>query len=388
MDITQQGLIALMKSALTGKSQPLPEAFSLTELHPLISSHHINAQIYQGAVLCGISRSEPVMQQLFRDYCKALLRSEGQVEAFTTISRAFEENGIDYLPLKGCKLKALYPKPELRTMSDADILIRLEQRPQIQQIMEELGFQEKKETDHEWVWTNRQLFVELHKHLIPSYNEDFYAYFGKGWQLAVNRDGHCYSMRVEDEMLFLFTHFTKHYRDGGIGCRYVADLWMYLQAHPELDMDYLEVELRKMRLWEFFCNIRQLINVWFEDGQSDEKIDFITDVIFASGSWGKIEDRTISVGVREKGKTGAIRSKMVYLRKIAFPNTNMLKSKYTVLQKAPWLLPAVWLYRPFYKVAKERKSLMRHQDMLQKLTPENLQTRQDALNYVGLDYHL
>ena len=36
-----------------------------------------------------------------------------------------EENGIDYLPLKGYNLKKLYPKPELRTMGDADVLIRL-----------------------------------------------------------------------------------------------------------------------------------------------------------------------------------------------------------------------------------------------------------------------
>ena len=55
-----------------------------------------------------------------------------------------------------------------------DILIRPEQYDRIVPILEQLNFREKNETDHELVWIHDDLYLELHKRLIPSYNKDFY----------------------------------------------------------------------------------------------------------------------------------------------------------------------------------------------------------------------
>ena len=64
-----------------------------------------------------------------------MMKSEKQLEAVNKIYAAFDKNGIDYLPLKGCNMKYLYPKPELRSMGDADILIREEQYKSIKDIV-------------------------------------------------------------------------------------------------------------------------------------------------------------------------------------------------------------------------------------------------------------
>ena len=386
MNATQRGVITLLKSAVMGEGYLLPEGFELATEYPALKRHHMDTLLYEGAVRCGISRQSPVMQQLFQKYCKHLLVSEGQQRQVARIFAEFEENGIEYLPLKGCRMKNLYPKPELRYMGDADILIRLEQYGGIKPLMEELGFEEGPESDHELHWEHRELSVELHKHLIPSNNEGFYDYYGIGWQLAANREGYCWSMTPEDEWIFLFTHFAKHFRDGGIGCRYVVDLWVYLRHNPGMDDAYIRREMEKLQLLEFHDNIRRLIDVWFADLPGEKKLDVITDYIFASGSWGEQESKTISAAVRDSRTSGrASESKIRYALRIMFPGARTLRSKYTVLKKHPWLLPGVWVVRPFYKLLWERESLLRHRDNLHSITDEKVDAWRELLQYMGID---
>lgn len=387
MDTIQQGVITLLKSAVTGEALPLPEGFDLEAACRDLQAHYMAPLLYTGAVHCGIPREQSVMQQLFHSYCKALLVSEGQLRQLERIFAAFDAEGIDYMPLKGCKMKALYPAPELRMMGDADVLIRLEQYRQIASIMEGLGFVNTIESDHELVWRNKELYLELHKHLIPSYNKDFYAYFGNGWFLAKQHSGSRWSMTAEDELVFLFTHFSKHYRDGGIGCRHVLDLWMYLRANPNLDEAYVKGELTKLQLREFYENIRRLIDVWFADAATDEKTDYITSFIFSSGSWGKAESKSASVAVRDSHGGSFWKGRFAYLLRTAFPDLRTLRNKYTVLKKAPWLLPVVWFVRPFYKVLFEFNTLWRHKRNLKAMTEDALDDRRRSLKYVGLDYH-
>ena len=212
MDITQKGIITLLKSAVTGEKYQLPEAFDLDAAFPEIKRHKIYPLAFQGAVTCGVSRSHPVMQQLFQRYCRDLLTSEGQMREIQRLCRMFDKNDIDYMPLKGCNMKKRYPKPELRLMGDADILIREEQYPQIVPIMESLGFVFQCESDHELIWKSSGLYLELHKRLVPSYHKDLSPYFEGCWDRSVISEGRCHVMTPEDEWLYLFTHFATHFR--------------------------------------------------------------------------------------------------------------------------------------------------------------------------------
>lgn len=390
MNMTQQGVITLLKSAVLQQPLPLPAEFDLEQAHQNLKKHHMSSAIFEGATLCGISQEMPIMHRLLQSSCKALLVSERQVRMTDRISAAFEENGIDYMLLKGCKMKPLYPKPELRMMGDVDILVRMEQYDRVRSVMQSLGLHEGSVTDHELHWYSNNLLVELHSKLIPSYNKDFYAYFGDGWSLAQKGQGSRYYMTAEDELVYLFTHFAKHYRDGGIGCRYVLDLWVFLRANPGLDEEKVKRELEKLQLREFYENIRRLIDVWFADEPSDEKMDFITDFIFASGSWGTRESKTASIGVRDQAHhKGSLRAKAEYVARHVFPGVSMLRDKYPVLRKAPWMLPLVWIYRPIYKIVckNERGAITRHTAGWKSLDPKNLENRRQALQYVGLDYN-
>lgn len=387
MNMTQQGIAALLRSAITGETLPMPEGFDLAKAMDTVKAHHIHNLIYDGAVRCGLDKTTQPMQALFRVYLRNLTKSEGQLRQLRHIFAAFDENGIDYMPLKGCRMKPLYPKPELRLMGDADILIRREQYERITPIMESLGYKFRLESDHELVWQHPQLMVELHKWVIPSYNKDFYAWFGDGWRLAAEKDGTCYSMKPEDEWIYLFTHFAKHFRDGGIGCRHVVDLWVYLRSHPALDEGYVRGELEKLRLVDFYDNILALLELWFADGPGDEKAELITEFIFDSGSWGGAESKLLSQGVmRSKHALPGTEGKAAYLWHHLFLKREYMEQEYPVLKKHPWLLPAMWVHRPVKRLISDGNRLHVHKKNLDKISRDSVHSRERMLQYIGLDY--
>ena len=388
MDIITQGIITLIKSAVTGEKLPLPEGFSLENAMEQIGRHGLYTLGYQGAFLCGIPVNEPAMGILFQRYYLAMMQSEGQMMALKKLFQAFEENGIDYLPLKGTILKPLYPKPELRAMTDADILIRMEQYERIVPIMENLGYQFTEETDHELPWKAKALYVELHKRLIPSYNLDYQAYYGDGWQLAKHRDGHCHSMSREDTFVFLFSHYAKHYRDGGIGCRHVTDLWVWRRTYPDMDETYIREELKTLQLDVFYKNTMKLLDVWFSGAQWDTVSEFMTAFIFASGNFGLLENHSLSGAVKTMaGGKSKKQEGFKQLWRSLFPGLEIMRMQYPVLKRHPWLMPLLWPVRLVRKLLFDRSAVEARKRHLQALAGGDLEAYRDALQYVGLDYH-
>ncbi len=388
MDRTQSAIVALLKSAITGKGQPLPEDFELEKVLQTARKHQIVAMVYQGAVLCGVDAGKPEMQQMFQLYCRSLQHSEAQMAWVEKIFRGFQEAGIEHLPVKGCRLKKLYPKPEMRTMGDADILIRMEQYEKVTAVMTALGFEADGESDHELKWKAPGLNVELHKRLIPSYNKDYFAYYGDGWQLAKEKIGSQYAMTKENEFVYIFAHFAKHFRDGGAGYRYITDLWVYRRKNPNLDQTYITGELEKLQMADFYRNILRLIACWFEDGPADGVLELMTQYIDSGGTWGDLESKVLSVTVRDsKRASQGIWGRIAFLRRIAFPNFSSMQLEYPILKKMPWLLPVMWIRRGFRKVFLERGTVARKKKELQILDKKNLQEREEFLKVVGLEYN-
>lgn len=388
MDQHQKGLLTLIRCAINKQPATLPEGFDLEIAHSQVKYHEIVPLVYEGALLCGISKKTPAMNALFQDYCRYYLRSEEQMQAISRIYEAFNANDIDYMPVKGCNMKSLYPKPELRVMGDADILIRTEQYDRIIPVMEQLGFEAAQESDHEYIWRSKELYLELHKRLIPSYTADFYSYFGDGWRLAKKQDGNRYSMLPEDEFIYLFTHFAKHYRDGGIGCRHLVDLWIYRRTHPQLDEAYICNELNTLHLLEFYKNILRLIQVWFEESSADEMTDFISDFIFQSGTWGTVESHVLSGEVKNMKAAGSVKGgKLRSVCTVLFPNALSMQKEFPVLKKAPYLKPVLWPVHWGKTLLFRRDAIQKRLNHWKLASEEEVTTYQQALNYVGLDFH-
>lgn len=391
MDSMQQGILRLVYSAVSEEAVSLPEDFDLAQALPLIKKHQLGNLIYYGAVNCGMDSKSPVLQELFAITYKSMIVDERQRAELQKLMTAFDANGIHYMPVKGVLMKGLYPKPDMRIMGDADILINLDQYDRIRPVMLELGFAEKLESDHELIWQKPSLYLELHKRLIPSYNYDYASYYGDGWQLGHPCvDNPCrYEMSDEDQMIYLFTHFAKHYRDGGIGVRHMLDLYLYRKAKPDLDIQYLTRELEKLQLNSFFENIYCTLAVWFDGAQDDELTAQITAFIFRSGAYGARDAHQIAQGIRDKANEGGSTKQVkrrAWLRLIFLPYGSMCE-KYPVLKKVPVLLPIMWVVRWFAAIFKNPKNISIQRKRVQLLTEEKLTAWENQMQAVGLGFH-
>jgi len=389
MNTQQKGIIALIKSALEHSPCTLPEGFNMGLAAREALRHKIIGLAYYGAVYCGVDKKSAPMQGLFRYLIPTMNVTEKQFYTVTKVCEAFRENGIDYMPLKGTVLQPYYPSRELRTMGDADILIRMEQYEQIKPVMEQLGFAFEYESDHELVWKNKNLFLELHKRLIPSYNRGYAAYYGDGWRLAhPEKEGDCrYVMTNEDQMIYLFTHFAKHYRDGGVGIRHILDLYVFTKAHPELDSAYMERELKKLRLLEFYHNVCDTLQVWFNGAPETALTDLITDVIFRSGEFGLAEDRIAAGGLREMSDGKSAREmRSGRVRSVLFLPYDAMCEHFPVLKKWKILLPLMWIVRAFRVVLFKRDQLKNQRKNMKLLSNDRLTGYERSLKAVGLSF--
>lgn len=388
--LQQEGIIAIIKSALSGKACELPKEFDLKGAAEYAVKSQIVNMLYYGAVNCGISQDSAEMQAMFLHVCSAIALNEQQFFEYNKITEAFNKNRIDYMPLKGILLKQIYPKPDMRSMSDIDILIKTEQYEKIKALFSDMGYSEKKESNHELPWQKNNIYVELHKRIISTYNKDFYQHFGDGWKLGIaDKEQLCrYEMRTEDAFVYLFTHFAKHYRSGGIGIKHMTDLWVYLKAYPSMDDSYIEDQLSSLKLLEFYKNVLKTLEAWFSGAEPTEITGFITDVIFNSNSYGNHEDHIAALMIRKQKTTGhKTNTRASEIVKTFFLPYRYMREKYPMLNKAPVLLPFMWIVRGVTVIFTTPNKINKWYEDTKLMSDENTDTYHKSLKFVGLDYN-
>lgn len=385
MKVVYKGILALIRSAITKEKVPMPAGFSLEEACAVIKAQQVENLVYCGAMLYDEWKETPVMRELFQRNCFFLHQDIRQRQALERMFAAFEENGIDYMPVKGCNLKQLYPQPAMRIMCDADVLIRMEQYEKIKKLLLELGYTEGIVSGHELHWHNAALHLELHKWLIHPDHQELFRYLTDYWNYAHVQSGHCYALTPEDEWIYTFIHYAKHYRMGGIGIRQVVDLWLY-QKKYRLDMDYIREELKKIQLLEFFENTQRMIEMWFSDGPEDPRTEFMTEYIFSDGSWATEESFDVAYAGLRASSAGSVKvGRRMQLLNAIFPDLETMQNRYTALKRMPWLLPVFWGVRWADALLFRRENIHRTKKRLQNATDKKVEEFTNALRYVGLE---
>ena len=386
MDNTQRGIILLLKSAVTGEKLELPAEFDLAEACRIMHRQSTLLMGYRGALNCGYSLQEPAMASMLKSYYMHTLINEKQMRMVDKLFETFEKHEIEYLPIKGCLLKKMYPSPELRLMGDADILIHPEDHERIAPLMDKLGFHLQNNNDHVFYWVSDGLKVELHKMLVPERYSKFYEYYGTGWRMAKARGGCRYELSDEDHFVFLFAHFARHYQSSGIGCRHVIDLRIFTEACPGMDMAYVERELETLGLLSFYRNVMRLLDVWFSGAEPDEITELISSFVFSGGNWGTREAYLYSQEIRHMAKENKVEHvKWKLVLRSVFPPRKLVRSKFPILDRVPLLLPMVWVIRWVDILLFRRGVISRKISDVQTVSDSDVLSHRQALNMVGLD---
>lgn len=388
MNTQQIGVINLIHSALTGKKYDLPADFDFVSVYKYAKSHRIIPLVYYGIVNCGIKLDQQLNDSFFFEVCQSMAVSQKQNHSLSRLSAEFEKNGIDFMPLKGSIIKDLYPKAEMRTMGDADIIFRMEQYEKIMPILEGMGLKFVKENENELAWEDAPFYLELHRYLVSPQHEDYFKYFGDGWRFAELAKGseHRYVMNDEDYYIYLFAHLTKHYRFSGIGIKHLVDIWVYLNAKTNLDMNYIEQEFKKLKMYEFHKNVVRTVKCWFDGEPSDEVIDTITDKVFGSGAFGTSASTKAAAAAKTLENSKVKNVKFNFFLRSAFPSYKNMCIIFPVLKKVPVLLPFMWIWRLIYAVLFKRKNVKNQYENIGKASNDEALEYKKQLEAVGLDY--
>lgn len=365
-----------------------PDNLDWEWIYVLCNKHNIANIIAYAVMMNKYCIPQEIKQKFNKKMYERLSVCENQNAEVNKVFNFLEDNNLKYMPLKGINLQKLYPQKDMRFMADVDILIKPEDITIINSFLLREGYTFKVESNHEYVYEKKPYTtIEFHKYLIPSYNEDMYAYYGDGWKLAKKEWGSKYILNDEDEFIYIFTHFAKHYRDTGAGLKMLIDIWLYLNKKQNLDLIYIKEQLNKLKLLNFFDNVMELINCWFGDGEYNEITKNMTVFILDSGTFGNQKNQMAVKTIRDYVDMDYSNAQKFRYIKMVFPGLKDMKKIFPVLKKVSFLLPFCWLIRIFKLIAFKRKNILKHIQAVQCINTESMDEIKNHMDMVGLDIY-
>jgi hypothetical protein len=375
-----RGAIYLAHCALHGKkAEPERlEGMDLGELFLLAKSHSMEAMA--AAALEGVAA--PEVWAVWKEARERALRRN----LLLTIERqqicaAMERMGIWYVPLKGSVLKDLYPRMEMRQMTDQDILFDTTRREEMREYMLARGYDPKghHDTHHDIYHKDPVYNMELHHTLFELHCDLRMVEYYKDVKSRLIQDkpgSFGYHFSDEDHYIYMTAHAFKHYSDHGVGLRSFVDVYVYEQKKgTSMDWAYIEAECEKLGMAEYERTCRTIARKLLAGEtvgeltmEELEMLRFCT----ASGTHGT-EQGFIGHELRKIQSSGGkvtFGSKVRYLWKRLFPSVEWMKKKDRRLREHPWLIPFAWIARLFRGVfrkgghtAKELRYVMDTEDV-------------------------
>jgi len=386
MDKTETAILELVRSGLLGNKCDSDLQIDWSKLYSVSFRQGILGIVY-GAIKQSDLQVPAEFLRLFQVEALKNVRTDYyQRTEIQALLSAFEKAGIRYIPLKGIILKNLYPKPEYRWMSDADILIDENQLDQIQPVMKSLGYAYIEHMPHELTWEKgKDFIVELHTLALHPQKKQMDEYFKDPFLLADQVNDVRYQYNANDMLLYAICHLSKHFIYDLGNLRNIIDIY-YLLQDPSLDLSYVNQKLQEWKLDEFFDLVQRTVNDWFQGKELDETSElFLSNVMNKTKAfeeaWGAVS-RLIKNGANQKKNSKGW--KIRYFFSSVFLPYNVMKRKYTILEKLPVLLPFVWVWRIVHGVLFDRKHVKNYVDASFKNSDASMEQYMKLATAVGL----
>lgn len=355
------------------KPAPIPEGIEIDKLIQLSEKGHMDYLIL-GALLKVDGLSEQYISVLRSKILTSVSKTMMQVNELREMDRRFEEKGIVNQPMKGARMRFLYPSPEMREMSDIDVLIHADSMEKAATELQDMGYSLHKSIHHHDIYTKYPyMIIEAHRAMydktVDKNQYEYFTNFSKA-QLMENHK-YTYDFNAEDFYIYLIAHMAKHFYTMGCGIRNLLDIYVYLkQKGAAMDRVYVDSELEKLGLLTFTKQMEELAFVWMEKKQYTEFQQQIFDYMLDGGIYGKDEN-----GIWNKFSEEKMDEKEVSRKKLRkwyfFPPLSYMKEYYSWLEKYPCLLPAAWLIRAC-KGLFEKKGIYKR-EMIRDIPQEQIQ---------------
>ncbi len=283
-----------------------------------------------------------------------------------------EKEGIWYCPLKGIILQDMYPYYEMPAIYDNDILFDEKKRDKLKEIMLSEGYtlEDHGVTNHD-LYTkapvyNFEFHTRLFMHTFSTRFTGYYENVKKKLQKDECRD-FGYHFNDEDFYIYITAHAYKHYKEGGLGIRTLADSYIYNLKKNDLDRKYISNECKKLGIDSFEKIIRRVAFKLFKDPDKTyaniaaltEKEKEILSYVSFTGSYCTKED-FIKSRIKRSGSKGK------YVLRRLVPDINYYKEAHPILYKNKIFIPAFLLYRAGKLLVNNRKTIVKELNILRK----------------------
>lgn len=379
-------LFALLRSAICGapvdneiKAACTPEM--LDAVYALAERHDLAHLVGQAVSKLKLPESEAGKK--CKNAAMVAFYRYAQIQyEYQRICDLLETEKVPFIPLKGSVLRSYYPEPWMRTSCDIDVLVKEANLDAAVKVLQEgLAYNLQGKSGHDVsLFSPGGVHLELHFTVIederlPATQKVLSRY----WEDSVPVEGKVFQRAVSDEMFYFYhiAHMAKHMENGGCGIRPFLDIWV-LNNRVTHDTAARNALLENGGLLTFARAAEELTGVWFSGNKETVQSLCFGRFILDGGVYGSLENM-VALRQTKKGSRGK------YLLSRIFVSYGVLKQYFPVLEKHKWLMPfcqvARWLKLLF---GGKLGSSVREAKVNASLSPEEIQTTRDMLDYLGL----
>ncbi len=349
--LSMRYIASLLTSLEFGRElPPLTEGLTWADIYQMAKRHTIASTLWY--VLEGTKKEEipsEIASSWERQRTVDFAKHHVQSAEFLGLTRLLSDNQIPFLPMKGFLWKAIWSKPEYRTMADMDFLVAEDMMQTVDRLLLANGYtvDTKGGIVHDTYDKPPYIHVEVHKALRVGSTESF-----ENWTPKEDNP-YWYLMNDVDFLVFNIAHIYKHYTTGGPGARSLFDIYLFLERRGDgIDGESLKTRLEEEKLYDFYHSLLHLIYFWFDDpvarGYTDKRYiddkgnptDTLLEMeyfIATGGAYGNATNR-VQYSITTKGK-------LRHYLGMAFPSPKAIFTLYPVVKWIPILLPFGYIWR-------------------------------------------
>ncbi|OQC00523.1 MAG: hypothetical protein BWX78_01116 [Firmicutes bacterium ADurb.Bin099] len=264
---------------------------------------------------------------------------------------SFHSNGIPVAVVKGTSVAQYYPKPQLRTMGDIDLLVRPEDYDRAVDCLTKNGCKEYSSQSEIVTGRHRSfhydgISIELHHYFSKKVDE-------KKARALDNLLFNAISLKStvlpdEENGLVLLSHIRQHLEEG-IGLRQIIDWFMFVRTCLDDEVWYSSFQekaritgleslaISSTRMCQKYLGLTTNNITWCKDA-SKRTCDELMQYVINCGNFGRSRGMLQSSAVQKLPKLSQPIRMLKHLQEHGERN-------WKALYKHPWLKPLAWTYQ-------------------------------------------
>lgn len=340
------------------EKNPENRAYDWQGIYKLSSIHNLTAIVTQTAKsLPNDFQPKGEIRSLFNQQLGlTLLDYDKKVKAAKNIRKILNNNGIDFVFVKGAVLSEYYPTPQLRTSGDIDIIFRSDSFDKNVDELVKLGLNLIHDDYYTKTFSCDGCNIEIHRDadVDNDYFDDIFS--------LCNNDGFEYSLDCYNHLLYVVCHLCKHLAYTGAGVRMLTDIDVLIRHIKDFDENKFYTMCAKAGIEHTAKTVLSLCNLWFDTPIVDkltldsETLYMFERVVIDGGVFG-LEQNNLGgyIVAKISAEKNGFFGKFKALLKWIFPTPEYVRTYYNYSVKHSFLIPLAYLNRIFDAVFKRRK---------------------------------